>query len=196
MQLALRFLPPSSSPDPYYQRCSCFADIELTHICQTASWTVLSWRCPMAPGVDLWKAAKLDTAVSPPTDTTSALPVPLSHRNPHPHCQHLWNPPTTAPDHQEEQYVREATANDAFRICRDAETITGKSLQSSGTVKLHGFNCNFMKLQEYLSTKKTIVMTLFNNFFSSMSVFNTFTSQETVEWSCYFCFLCTKKVFA
>lgn len=33
---------------------------------------------PMAPGVDLWKAVKLDTVVSPPTATASALPIPLS----------------------------------------------------------------------------------------------------------------------
>ncbi len=43
-------------------------------------------------------------------------------------------------------------------------------------------NLNFMKLCEYfLCTKKTKIMTLFNNFFSSMSVFNTCSRYTTTR---------------
>lgn len=44
--LALHVLPSSSSPDLSCQRCSWFADKELTHICQTAPLDCPLWMLP------------------------------------------------------------------------------------------------------------------------------------------------------
>ncbi len=50
------------------------------------------------------------------------------------------------------------------------------------------FNLNVMKLREYfLCAKKTKILTLFSDFFSSVSVFNMF---MTVPWHTFFCCLC------
>lgn len=144
----------SFSPGASYQKCPWFTDRPTA--ARRHRWTVLSGRCPMAPGVDLWKAVKLDTAVSPPTATALAPPTPLSPSDPHPHRQHLRTPPTTAAHPQEEQYVSEVTACDASKVYRDAETITGEGQKGqrlwSGLLYLgcHGYNMSAMPNSDFI----------------------------------------------